>query len=334
MTNEELKKLYTSAEIALATLDNDSADNIDSDERKKLYESALGVVNKYKTEYYEILLNEKDEAKRLIKENEEAIEALKIIPEEEISSITELNNLITDNSKRLQNELSFNQDSFYKKYFISLPSRISEKPANDVTNNERFMEWFGNSKVVDKDGKPLLVYHGSGGRIDEFTSFKFDVFPGNYFAENKSYADWFSQIKGGNSFMFKCYLRVQNPIDLTEFKLDKVNYQDFVAYIKLKYGYDMPENKMLKAMSNATGGNWVWRYLRLGVDWLKFISKSREFDGFHYYENNPDDIVNGKENITKAWMVFHPNQIKTADNRNSTYSLFSKDIRMKKGGTL
>jgi hypothetical protein len=334
MTNEELKKLYTSAEIALTTLQNDDINNYEPDEYKKMYSSALDIINKYKDKYYEILLIEKPIAEKLIKENEEAIEALKIIPEEEISSVSELNNLITENSKRLQNELSFNEDSFYEKYFISLPSKIKETPAQDAVYDERFIEWFGNSKVVNKDGKPLIVYHGSGGRIDEFTSFKFDIFPGNYFAENKSYSEWFSQIRGGNSFMFKCYLRVQNPIDLTEFKLDKVNYNDFVAYIKLKYGYDMPENKMLKAMSNATGGNWVWRYLKMGVDWLKFISKSKEFDGFHYYENNPDDIVNGKENVTKAWMVFHPNQIKAADNRNSTYSLFSKDIRMKKGGKL
>ena len=129
-------------------------------------------------------------------------------------------------------------------------------------------------------------------------------------------------------------LKVQNPIDLTSFEVRKVTYQDFTTYLKLKYGYDMPENKMLRAMSDAQNGVWVWQYLRAGADWLKFIQKSREFDGFHYYENNPQDIVNGKENVTLAWLVLNGNQIKSADMRNTTYSLFTDDIRMKKGGEL
>lgn len=28
--------------------------------------------------------------------------------------------------------------------------------------------WFGNSKVVDKNGKPLVVYHGSPEKFDTF----------------------------------------------------------------------------------------------------------------------------------------------------------------------
>ena len=34
--------------------------------------------------------------------------------------------------------------------------------------NKSFWRWFGNSKVVDKDGKPLVVYHGTGVDFDAF----------------------------------------------------------------------------------------------------------------------------------------------------------------------
>lgn len=40
---------------------------------------------------------------------------------------------------------------------------------NDVTKTEAFSRWFGDSKVVDESGKPLVVYHGTlSGEIDVF----------------------------------------------------------------------------------------------------------------------------------------------------------------------
>lgn len=39
----------------------------------------------------------------------------------------------------------------------------------DQTNTPEFRAWFGNSKVVDADGKPLVVYHGTTGDFNEFS---------------------------------------------------------------------------------------------------------------------------------------------------------------------
>src|SRR5882672_11593226 len=37
-----------------------------------------------------------------------------------------------------------------------------------VEESAAFKKWFGSSKVVDKDGKPLVVYHGSSrGKIPD-----------------------------------------------------------------------------------------------------------------------------------------------------------------------
>ena len=38
---------------------------------------------------------------------------------------------------------------------------------NEIKKND-FKSWFGNSKVVDKNGKPLVVYHGSQNKIGKF----------------------------------------------------------------------------------------------------------------------------------------------------------------------
>lgn len=335
MSNEEIKNLYISAEVTIAALQSDRASDFGNEnEREELLKVAKNVINDYKTTYKEIILTEKPNVAEIINETNEAVDVLKLIPETSYETISELNTLITNNSKKIQNELSFNEDLFYEKYFATLSSKLTTKLNPDILKQDRFKDWFGNSKVVDKNGNPLVVYHGTGGKIDEFTKFKFEPFPGNYFAENKSYADWFSKYRSNNSYLFQCYLRVQNPIDLTPFKVDKISYEDITIYIKLKYGYELPENKMLKKMSEVLKGMEAWRYLRNGVDWLKFIAKTQEFDGFHYMENNPDDKIKGKDNVTVAWLIFNPSQIKVADSRNSTFSLYAKDFRMKKGGQI
>ena len=39
------------------------------------------------------------------------------------------------------------------------------------TDTPEFKQWFGNSKVVDKDGKPLIMYHGTS-KDKDFSHFK------------------------------------------------------------------------------------------------------------------------------------------------------------------
>jgi hypothetical protein len=38
----------------------------------------------------------------------------------------------------------------------------------ETNMNDDLLKWFGNSKVVDKNGNPLIVYHGSNVKFDTF----------------------------------------------------------------------------------------------------------------------------------------------------------------------
>jgi hypothetical protein len=76
------------------------------------------------------------------------------------------------------------------------------KYANKQTETEAFKRWFGDSKVVDSDGKPLVVYHG--------TQADFDVFkmPSGkaYFTDNFDLA---KEIYGNK--VKAVYLNISNP---------------------------------------------------------------------------------------------------------------------------
>jgi hypothetical protein len=333
---QEIRKQYEAA-LRFLTIANSSYGKLIRETKPSLVVFAKGLVTKLQADYVQLLIDTTDSIVGQMKtEIYQAQQALKIISEDSHDAIKELNELIDQTTKQLQDIVLYNPNEFYENYFFSLVSPITDEINESVTKNERFRLWFTGSKCVDKDNKPQIFFHGTGGlKVDEFDEFSFSPFPGAYFAENKSYADWFANYRSGKSILYRVYLRVTNPIDLTGFKVDKVTYQDFVNFIKFTYGYTLPENKMLRAMSNAQNGMWAWQYLRSGVDWLKLIKNQREFDGFVYYENNPQDrLANGEENVTRAYLVLNGNQIKSADSRNTTFSLESNSIKMKEGGTV
>jgi hypothetical protein len=75
-----------------------------------------------------------------------------------------------------------------------------KKSEYDQTQTEAFKRWFGDSKVVDADGKPLVVYHGSSTQgIDIFDPSKAgdvqtsDWGKGIYFTPSKGQADGYRE---------------------------------------------------------------------------------------------------------------------------------------------
>lgn len=328
-------KLYYSAEKLLNFLNSEYGADLKK-EKPDLLNIAQDIFSKYQNKYYESKINSDNESKELLLNITDIKNTLKELDYEDKEIIKPLQEELESYNKKLQDKILFDPYNFYDLYLVNLTSPINNDTIQDDKENERFKLWFGNSVVRNEDGTPKLLYHGTGATQKEFDKFTFKRFPAAYFAENKTYSEWFAnQVSGqNNSFLFRVYLRILNPINLIDFKLEKVTYQDLKIYIELQYDLKLPEIPSLKALSDRDKGLWVWQYLRFGIDWLNYIKKTNIFDGIHFYENNPSDKIKGKDNVTKAWMVFSPSQIKSADGRNTTFSLFSDTIKLKKGGIL
>ena len=80
-----------------------------------------------------------------------------------------------------------------------------------------FYEWFGDSKVVDEQGRPLVVYHGTNAKFSAFDKEKIGSATdsgffgsGFYFTDSKSEAEYYGDIA------MPLYLSIQNPLDITE----------------------------------------------------------------------------------------------------------------------
>jgi GNAT superfamily N-acetyltransferase len=96
-----------------------------------------------------------------------------------------------------------------------------------------FWKWFGDSKIIDDQGRPLVVYHGTDADFSEFDSDKIgsakdsgDVGRGFYFGLSSAHANAYAKGNGAN--VIPAYLNIRYP--LTDISPDFLN----IAKSKIK----------------------------------------------------------------------------------------------------
>lgn len=95
----------------------------------------------------------------------------------------------------------------------SMDSRGSPEPLEStdaITDAPEFRRWFGDSKVVDAEGKPLVVYHGTDVVIDAFDTRNAPA----WFSESAEHAGKYGMHREEQS-IYPVYLSLQNPLNLT-----------------------------------------------------------------------------------------------------------------------
>jgi hypothetical protein len=172
------------------------------------------------------------------------------------------------------------------------PTKGEEKMLDST--EPAFQRWFGDSKVVGKDGKPLVMYTGTSKDVD-FTSFKipkngawFTTDPAaasQYAVENDSMGfDWANGRpveKNTASRVMPVYLRIENPYTLTQEERDKLFKAD---------NYKRVQGAIFER------------------------AKAQGFDGVDFGDG--------------IWVVIgKPNQIKSAIGNRGTYDETNPDIR-------
>ena len=115
---------------------------------------------------------------------------------------------------------------------------LAKDKTNIQTKTPEFKKWFGNSKVVDEDGNPLVVYHGTA--ITDINKFKPSVDTngnlgdGIYFTESKDAASEFAKRAEKNALVdnvaqnvMPVYLKAENILNI-----DNLTKSDFDNLIK------------------------------------------------------------------------------------------------------
>lgn len=164
-----------------------------------------------------------------------------------------------------------------------------------------FWRWFGDSKVVDKKGRPLVMHHGTKTEFEEFYRSS-DI--GFHFGSKGA-----ARIKAGRgkqAVVYNVYLKIQNPL---KFDRDLGNWDaakdSYLATELLNMGIITQEqfNGLRYNFGSYGSSNAIL---------LRNALKEKGFDGIEY-PNYYEDT--GKI----SYIAFEPNQIKSVDNR-GTYS--------------
>lgn len=145
------------------------------------------------------------------------------------------------------------------------------------TETTAFKRWFGDSKVVDADGKPLVVYHGSTQDISEFDAAGEGDEVGAFFTTNPASLSEYTDGDGGN--VTPVYLRITNPYEVT---VDQWNS---------------------------------------GEGLTPRAARRAGYDGY---------IIRGQDG-GDTFIVFRPEQIKSAIGNRGTFDPANPDIRYKRG---
>ena len=178
------------------------------------------------------------------------------------------------------------------------PAQFAAAPP---VNSPEFRRWFEDSKVVDEQGEPLVVYHGTTGQFTEFRPSTYGKHgPGIYFTDNASEAnlyaeaaEWDDETRKHKGQVHSTYLSMQSPL-------------------RLESG-DVP--------ADVIPGLQEVLYETKAQDEQQVIQQAIKDAGY-------DGIIEiGEEGVSNEYVVFDPTQVKSATANVGTYDPGDPDIR-------
>ncbi len=224
------------------------------------------------------------------------------------------------------------------------------------TDTPEFKRWFGDSKVVDADGKPLVVYHGTASDISVFDISRSGESTNNtgfygqgaYFTEDiedaTGYAAWAERGEGGRN-LIPAYLSIRNPVYVhvnpkTEADKSRSRQSLQVLLDQLEkngvFGtYPDPNEagslfgKLTKLLANAEFEKFMGTMYNSqgGGQAVTELAQKAGFDGVAVYSFKRD------RNMLIEAVAFKPEQIKSAVGNRGTFDPSEADMTKAQGHT-
>ena len=205
------------------------------------------------------------------------------------------------------------------------------------------------SKVVDGNGEPQVVYHGSPGKFYKFDTSKIGSSTGTadgrgfYFTTNKDYVRGFASAEGT---LFEVFLNVRNPLSsdrktITRAKLkqiirkvDEAEYgREGEHYFLSNYG-DYTRKGIENVISDAATSE--YEYSDNDVELVNsLIGSSGDFDLIMDAVSDvtgKGSLIAPKKNGDIHYIVTSPSHIKSATDNNGRFSAEEDDIRFRSTG--
>lgn len=221
----------------------------------------------------------------------------------------------------------------------ALSEAYGSDPSTDGAKTEfspQFNEWFGKSKVVNENGKPLVVYHGTKAPPTQFERSRTGMastFLGDYeverhgifAAEDPQLADEYANQgeRPTNQTVMPLFMSIKSPLDTVS-----GDYTDsmwsIISSAAKRMGAENPY-ATARFIGDLWGRGALWKLFDADESndpaWNIAMLKEAGYDGMRIYERSKGDVGN-----TAAWVAFDPTQIKSVFN-NGDFDGANPDIR-------
>ncbi len=199
---------------------------------------------------------------------------------------------------------------------ILFQSEVYDSDGRADINTPEFKAWFGNSKVVDESGQPMVVYHGTPNLFSAFDKAYLPAPSANdpgFYGQGFYFADSYPgawRYTRGKGVILPLYLSIKNPLVLDD--------------VYNKTMRDIPIER-IKELGIYKKGVETGKYAGFFFD--EYVTENRLSKKLsdHAKAEGYDGIKAGKE-----FVVFEPNQIKSVFNR-GTWDAGSDNIYYQSG---
>ena len=210
------------------------------------------------------------------------------------------------------------------------------------TDSPYFKKWFGKSKVVDENGEPLVVYHGTPS--GEFNVFDYDRIgnlgrmegQGFYFATDKGMAQSYM---GKDGRLMEVYLDIEKPMSVEQKGFDADTLETLLMEIaeeQHRYDPEVPIDEGFLAdygglynavdliSKNETALDQLGDLMGAGVN-AEFINTAlKKVTGFDGVKAKITDKAN--DFTSDIYVAFSPEQIKSATGNRGTFDAGERNI--------
>jgi hypothetical protein len=165
-----------------------------------------------------------------------------------------------------------------------------------------FWRWFGDSKVVDEGGRPLVVYHGTD---TEFDVFEISEDIGFHFGAQAAANDRISRAEMQEGRILPVYLSIQNPLRMPD--LHTWGPQAVVSELIYLDIITEEQADKVEIVDRAQVSAWL---AAKGYDGIVYKNQT---EGVNY---RPD----GHPDYMDSYIALHPEQIKSATGNLGTFN--------------
>jgi len=179
------------------------------------------------------------------------------------------------------------------------------------SGSTQFKQWFGDSKVVDSSGKPMVVYHGTHGDFTQFEQPSRAPDLGFHFGTQDQANQFVGGAKGAN--VMPVFLKIENPL-----RMDDVFGRGVISKVRkssnlMRLGiFTSKDDSKIRGMSHGA----AMKYMQDKI-------KAAGYDGIVY-----DNVQEGGGD---SYAVFDQTQIKSATGNSGEFDGSNPDIMMSVG---